>query len=58
MDNSESTYTGEFSFCLPTKYKPGSDLMSKLILDDKRTNNIIVSQLIGIAWVLSPSGTN
>ncbi|KAI7847639.1 hypothetical protein BDC45DRAFT_412762, partial [Circinella umbellata] len=32
---------------LPTKYKPGTDLMSKLMLDDKRINDIIVSQIIG-----------
>lgn len=27
------------------------------MLDDKRINNIIVSEIIGIAWVLSPGTT-
>ncbi|KAI8878829.1 hypothetical protein K501DRAFT_194960 [Backusella circina FSU 941] len=47
MNESTNTYSGNFSFTFLIKYKPGTDLMSKLTLDDKRINNIIVSQIIG-----------
>ncbi|KAG2215405.1 hypothetical protein INT45_010425 [Circinella minor] len=40
MGDTGSTSSGD----LPTKYKPGTDLMSKLMFDDKRINDIIVSE--------------
>ena len=43
-----SRSVGKLSFTLPNKYKPGRDLMSKLILDDKRVNNIVVKEIIGM----------
>ncbi|RCH80037.1 hypothetical protein CU098_000705, partial [Rhizopus stolonifer] len=38
----------DFLFSLPPKYTPGTDLMSKLILNDDEVIKIIVSTLIGI----------
>lgn len=57
MNTNESTSTADlFSFTLPSKHKPGSDLMSKLILDDKRASNIIVNELIGMEPKIFHSG--
>lgn len=36
------------SFNLPLKWKPGSDLMSKLLFNDPMIVNLIVQSLLGI----------
>ncbi|KAI8394269.1 uncharacterized protein BYT42DRAFT_488958 [Radiomyces spectabilis] len=49
MSDSESSRDSidDFSFTLPDKCRSGRDLMSKLILDEKRVNNILVNEMIG-----------
>ncbi|KAG2211612.1 hypothetical protein INT47_008709 [Mucor saturninus] len=46
MSYSETDYD-LLSFTIPPKHKPGTDLMSKAILEDKRVINLIVSRVIG-----------
>lgn len=38
-------------FNLPLKWKPGADLMSKMLLSDPKIMNLIVHSLIGIASI-------
>ncbi|KAI9363318.1 hypothetical protein BD770DRAFT_381237 [Pilaira anomala] len=47
---SESLYTTEteiLTFTLPKKHRPGTDLISKMVLKDKRTMEMILTTLIG-----------
>lgn len=42
------TKTEILTFTLPKKHRPGTDLISKMVLKDKRTMEMILTTLIGI----------